>query len=147
MNQLLEQLTTIDTQLRLVGVALVAVGLWHAVLPRVIGWPADLAGNSLTTRQVAYVHLFFIGLTCVLLGLLPPLPSRELLAGTPLGTALLSGQTVLWGTRRLFEFAVFSPRLWRGDRLRTAGHLVLSGLWTWVTGVLVVALVHTTAGH
>ncbi|MGW6918950.1 hypothetical protein ACWGB8_34800 [Kitasatospora sp. NPDC054939] len=136
MNQLLD----VELQLRLVGAALVGIGLFHAVLPRVIDWPADLAGTTLLTRQVSYAHLFFIGLGCVLLGLLPLAMPGELLAGSPLGVALLAGETLFWGARWLFEFAVFSPRLWRGDRLRTLGHLALSVLWTWVTAVFAIAL-------
>ncbi|MFE0684718.1 hypothetical protein ACFW17_28470 [Streptomyces sp. NPDC058961] len=136
----MNQLFDVEVQLRLVGAALVGLGLFHAVLPRLIGWPADLAGTTLLTRQVSYAHVFFIGLTCVLLGLLPCTLPGELLAGTPLGTALLVGQTVFWGTRWLFQFAVFSPRLWHGDPLRTLGHLALSILWTWVTAVFAVAL-------
>ncbi|MFE3682222.1 hypothetical protein ACFXPM_03160 [Streptomyces sp. NPDC059095] len=136
----MNQLFDVEVQLRLVGAALVGLGVFHAVLPRVIGWPADLAGTTLLTRQVSYAHVFFIGLTCVLLGLLPCTLPGELLAGTPLGTALLVGQTVFWGTRWLFQFAVFSPRLWQGDSLRTLGHLALSILWTWVTAVFAVAL-------
>ncbi|MFJ9950814.1 hypothetical protein [Kitasatospora sp. NPDC091207] len=133
-------LLDLGVQLRLVGAVLVGVGLCHAVLPRVIGWPADLAGSTLMTRRVSWAHLFFIGLTCVLLGLLPLLLGRELLAGSPLGTALLAGQTVFWGTRWLFQFTVFPPRLWRGDALRTLGHIAFSGLWTWVTAVFAWAL-------
>ncbi|SEM26831.1 hypothetical protein [Streptacidiphilus jiangxiensis] len=136
---------TLETQLRLVGAALVAVGLLHAVLPRVIGWPADLAGTTLLTRQVASAHLFFIALTCVLLGLLPLALAPALLSRGPLGAVLLGGESVFWGTRWVFEFAFFSPRLWRGDRFRTAGHVALSLLWTWVAGVFVAALVHTLA--
>ncbi|MFC8448968.1 hypothetical protein [Kitasatospora sp. NPDC057223] len=135
-----------EGQLRLAGLALVAMGAVHLVLPWLIGWPADLAGTSLLTRQVAGAHLFFIGLTCALLGLLPLFLAPELLAGGRLGTALLAGQTLFWGTRWLFEFAVFSPKLWRGDRLRTAAHIGLSVLWTWVTAVFATALVSVLAG-
>ncbi|GAA2752015.1 hypothetical protein [Kitasatospora cinereorecta] len=134
-------LLTLEGQLRLVGAALIAMGALHIVLPRFIGWPSDLAGTTLLTRQVSYVHLFFIALTCVLLGLLPLLLARDLLAGGRLGTALLAGQTLFWGTRWLFEFTVFSPKLWRGDWLRTAAHVALSVLWTWVTAVFTCALV------
>ncbi|MFE4361949.1 MULTISPECIES: hypothetical protein [unclassified Kitasatospora] len=136
-------LLTLEAQLRLVGAALVTAGLVHAVLPRAIGWPADLAGTTLLTRQVSYAHLFFIGLACALLGLLPLCLAPDLLAGGRLGTALLAGQTLFWGLRWLFEFAYFSPRLWRGDRLRTVAHLGLSVLWTWVTAVFAAALWHT----
>ncbi|QKW23930.1 hypothetical protein HUT16_36840 [Kitasatospora sp. NA04385] len=139
-------LLTLEGQLRLVGAALIAMGALHAVLPRFIGWPSDLAGTTLLTRQVSYVHLFFIALTCVLLGLLPLLLAPDLLAGGRLGTALLAAQTLFWGLRWLFEFTVFSPELWRGDRLRTAAHVALSVLWTWVTAVFTCALVVTLRG-
>ncbi|MBP0449003.1 MULTISPECIES: hypothetical protein [unclassified Kitasatospora] len=136
MNGLLD----LAVQLRLVGAVLVGVGLFHAALPRVIGWPADLDGTTLMTRRVSWAHLFFIGLTCVLLGLLPLLLAGELLAGTPLATALLAGQTVFWGARWLFQFTVFPSRLWRGDPLRTLGHVAFAVLWTWVTAVFACAL-------
>ncbi|MFF2043604.1 hypothetical protein ACFVVX_24615 [Kitasatospora sp. NPDC058170] len=138
----MNELLSLEGQLRLVGAVLVGVGLFHALLPRVIGWPADLAGTTLLTRQVSYAHLFFIALTCVLLGLLPLCLAPDLLAGTPLGTALLAGQVLFWGIRWLLEFAYFSPGLWRGDALRTAGHIALSVLWTWVTAVFAAGLWH-----
>ncbi|MFJ5970756.1 hypothetical protein [Streptomyces sp. NPDC093060] len=135
------QLLTLTSQLRLVGLALVGMGLLHVVLPRILGWPGDLGDSSLLTHQVSYAHVFFIGLTCVLLGALPLAFSRELVSGAPLPTALLCGQTLFWGLRWVMEFAYFSPRLWRGHRLRTAGHLALSVLWTWVTAVFALATV------
>ncbi|WP_208767114.1 hypothetical protein [Kitasatospora cineracea] len=90
-------LLTLEGQLRLVGAALIVMGAFHAVLPRLIGWPSDLAGTTLLTRQVSYAHLFFIALTCVLLGLLPLLLAPDLLAGGRLGTVLLAAQTLLLG--------------------------------------------------
>ncbi len=138
----MSHLFTLDGQLRLVGLALLVMGAVHAWLPRIVDWPADLAGTTLMTRQVSYAHLFFIALTCALLGLTPLLLAPDLLAGTRLGTAVLAGQTLFWGARLVFEFAVFSPRLWRGDGLRTAGHVALSLLWTWVTAVFATALLH-----
>ncbi|MFJ9607977.1 hypothetical protein ACIRS1_16705 [Kitasatospora sp. NPDC101176] len=136
----MSELLTVEGQLRLVGLVLVGLGVGHAVLPWAVGWPADLAGTTLLTRQVSYVHVFFIGLVCALFGLLPLCLAPDLLAGGRLGTVLLAGQTVFWGLRWLFEFVVFSPKLWRGDALRTAAHVVLSVLWTWVTAVFAAAL-------
>ncbi|MEU6840522.1 hypothetical protein ABZ930_01445 [Streptomyces sp. NPDC046716] len=137
------QLLTLTGQMRLVGLALILMGLVHAVLPRVLGWPGDLRASSLLTRQVSYAHLFFIGLTCALLGALPLAFAPDLLTGAPLPTFLLCAQTLFWGLRWIMEFAYFSPRLWRGHRLRTAGHAALAVLWTWVTGVFVVAATRT----
>ncbi|MEU5384808.1 hypothetical protein [Kitasatospora cineracea] len=139
-------LLTLEGQLRLVGAALIVMGAFHAVLPRLIGWPSDLAGTTLLTRQVSYAHLFFIALTCVLLGLLPLLLAPDLLAGGRLGTVLLAAQTLFWGLRWIFQFTVFSAELWRGDRLRTAAHVALSVLWTWVTAVFGCALVVALRG-
>jgi hypothetical protein len=136
-------LLTLEGQLRLVGLALVIMGAVHAVLPRVMGWPADLAGSTLLTRQVSYAHLFFIGLVCVLFGLLPLALAPELLAGTRLGTALLAGETVFWGLRWVFQFTVFPARLWRGNRMRTAAHIALAVLWTWVAAMFGYALAAT----
>ncbi|WP_030390106.1 hypothetical protein [Streptomyces sp. NRRL S-241] len=141
----MNHLFTLEGQLRLVGLALVAMGVFHIVLPRLVDWPADLAATSLLTRQVSYAHLFFIGLTCVLLGLLPMCHAPALLARTSLGTALLAGQTLFWGARWAFQFLYFSPALWRGDRFRTAGHVALSVLWTWVTAVFGHALLTSLA--
>ncbi|WP_081952323.1 DUF2071 domain-containing protein [Kitasatospora phosalacinea] len=144
--RMVTHLLTLEGQLRPVGAALIAMGAFHIVLPRIIGWPADLTATSLLTRQVSYVHLFFIALTCALLGLLPLLLAPDLLAGSRLGTALLAAQTLFRGARRLFEFAVFPPRLRRGNRLRTAAHVALSVLWTWVTAVFTCALVTALRG-
>jgi hypothetical protein len=77
------------------------------------------------------------------LGLLPLVLAPDLLAGTPLGTALLAGETVFWGLRWVFQFTVFPARLWRGDRWRTAAHVVLALLWTWVAAVFGYALAAT----
>ncbi|MFD8570473.1 hypothetical protein [Streptomyces sp. NPDC059639] len=137
------QLLSLTVQLRLVGLALIVMGLVHAVLPRVLDWPGDLRASSLLTRQVSYAHLFFIGLTCTLLGVLPLAFAPDLLTGAPLPTFLLCAQTLFWGLRWIMEFTYFSPRLWRGHRLRTAGHAALAVLWTWVTGVFVVAAART----
>ncbi|MFJ3639577.1 hypothetical protein ACIPRD_07480 [Streptomyces sp. NPDC090108] len=134
------QLLSLAEQLRLVGFALVVMGLVHIVLPRLLDWPADLSGTTLLTRQVSYAHLFFIGAACVVLGALPLFCAPELLGGTPLSTVLLAGQTAFWGLRWAAQFVYFSPLLWRGKPLFTLGHVALAVLWTWVTGVFAVAL-------
>ncbi|MEU8585761.1 hypothetical protein AB0C59_01925 [Streptomyces sp. NPDC048664] len=139
----MSELLTLTGQLRLVGLALIVMGLVHIVLPRLLDWPADLSTTTLLTRQVSYAHLFFIGLVCALLGALPLAFAPDLLTGARLPTALLAGQTVFWGLRWAAQFAYFSPGLWRGHRLYTLGHIALAVLWTWVTAVFATALVRT----
>lgn len=88
------QLFSLTGQLRLIGLALIVMGLVHTVLPRVLGWPGDLRASSLLTRQVSYAHLVFIALTCALLGTLPLAFAPDLLTGAPLPTFLLCAQTL-----------------------------------------------------
>jgi hypothetical protein len=133
-------LFSLEGQLRLVGTALLALGAVHALLPRLIGWPTDLARTTLLTRQVSYAHLGFVGLTCALLGLLPLTLARELLAGSSLARALLAAEVLFWGLRWVAQFGYFAPRLWRGDRFRTAVHYGMTALWTWVVAVFTTAL-------
>ncbi|GAA1671969.1 hypothetical protein GCM10009765_21700 [Fodinicola feengrottensis] len=128
------------TQLRLVGVALVALGLAHLVLPRLLGWSTDFAAIRPLTRQIMHCHTFFIGVVCVLCGLGPLLLANELLAPGRLPTAVLAAETVFWGLRWLAQFGFFPPRVWRARRLYVAGFVGFSVLWTWVGGVFALAL-------
>ncbi|CAL9450186.1 hypothetical protein SUDANB121_02440 [Nocardiopsis dassonvillei] len=136
---MIEDLLSVQGQLRAVGAVLVALGLFHLVLPRLIDWPAQVSRMADPARQVAGAHFFFIGATCALLGALPLLLAPDLLAGGRLGRALLAAETVFWSLRWLFQFAYFSPSLWRGDPLRTLAHLGFCLLWTWVAGVFALA--------
>jgi len=131
----LSDLFRLELQLRLVGAALVAVGLGHVALPKALGWPADLAAASLMTRQVGYVHTLFVGLTCGFIGLLL-LTSASDLIGSGLGHRIAGGCAVFFGVRWWCEFFVYDSALWRGDRWRTAGHVAFGLLWTWIVVVL-----------
>lgn len=137
----------IATQLRLVGVVLVALGPVHLVLPRLLGWPAEFTALQPLTRQVMRAHTLFIGLVCVLLGLLPLALPGELLGTGRLGAVVLAGECVFWGLRWAAQFLVFPPRVWRGSRLHVLGYLGFTVLWTWVGAVFAVALARSAALH
>ena len=51
---------TPSMNLRFVGILLVLLGLSHAFFNRYFGWERELAGVSLLTRQIFFVHSFFI---------------------------------------------------------------------------------------
>ncbi|PDP85629.1 hypothetical protein CQJ94_21135 [Glycomyces fuscus] len=133
-------LLSVQGQLHAVGAVLVVLGVFHLALPRLIDWPAQVSRMAPLPRQVAGAHFFFIGTACALLGALPLLLAPELLAGGPLARALLAAETLFWSLRWLFQFAYFSPALWRGDPLRTLAHAGFCVLWTWVAGVFGLAL-------
>jgi hypothetical protein len=130
----------VSTQLRLVGAALVLLGLAHVVLPRLLGWSADFAAIRPLTRKIMHCHTFFVGVMCVLCGLGPLLLTDELLAPGRLPTAVLAAETAFWGLRWVAQFVLFPPRVWRASRLYVAGFIGFSVLWTWVGGVFALAL-------
>jgi hypothetical protein len=127
------RLTDPTVHLRLVGLLLVADGVAHLALPWALGWPASLARLPLLTRQVIYVHTYFVGLACVLFGLLAALAGAELLAGGALARAVLAAAVAFWGSRLAAQLFVFDASLWRGRRATVLGHLALVTMWTYVT--------------
>jgi hypothetical protein len=133
--------TDLVLQLRFAGSLVVALGLAHVVLPMALGWRWDLASLTLINRQVAYVHLAFIGVICVLLGLLSLTQPEALLGDRPLGHAVLAGLVVFWGLRLAIQLVVFDRRSWPGASAGAVVHLAALATWTYLTGVYLAALI------
>jgi len=77
--------------LTVAGVLLVGLGALHIALPAMLGWHRELAGASPLNREVSYVHCFFVGLACVLWGLLPLTAGSLLLQPGPVTRLVLIG--------------------------------------------------------
>jgi hypothetical protein len=133
-------LLTLSGQLRLVGGVLVLLGVAHLVLPPVLRWPTRFADLPPLARQVVHSHTFFIGVTCLLLGLLPLALAADLLRPGRLPTAMLAGECAFWGLRWAAQFVLFRPSAWWSSRLFAVGWLAAAALWTWVAGVFGAAL-------
>lgn len=131
---------TVAGQLRLVGAALVLLGLAHLVMPRALAWPSEFATLRPLTRQIMYTHTFFIGVTCCVLGLAPLVLATELLVPQRLSVAILAAECVFWGLRWGVQFVAFPPAVWRGAPVTIAGYLGFTVLWTWVVAVFATAL-------
>ena len=125
-------------QLELIGALLVVLALLHAAFARYFDWRREFAVVSLINRQMMYVHTFFVALVVLLMGLLC-LTSAAELVGTPLGRRVALGLSVFWLARLLIQFFGYSASLWRGKRFETAIHILFSLLWTYVSGVLLLA--------
>jgi hypothetical protein len=138
-------LFTLAGQLRLVGAVLIVLGLAHLVMPRGLGWRPEFAALRALTRQIMYTHTYFIGLSCVLLGLAPLALTSDLLAPGRLPAAILIAECVFWGLRWCAQFAAFPPAVWRGRRLYATGYVALTALWTWIVAVFAAALATTAA--
>jgi hypothetical protein len=132
---------TLAMNLRIVGVLLVLLGLSHAFFSRYFRWDRELAEVSLLTRQIFFVHSFFIALGVVLGGAGSFLCADALLRPGSLSRTLLAGMTVFWLCRLLAQFFAYDARIWKGDRFRTVMHAAFSVLWIYVTATYGIALV------
>ena len=120
--------------LKISGGILVGLALLHAFFPRHFKWKAELRSITLLTRQIHYVHTFFIALTILLFGLLCLINTSDLLH-TPLGRQVCLGIAVFWGCRLFVQFFGYSSSLWKGKRFETTIHVVFSLLWIFLTSV------------
>lgn len=120
--------TTFETT----GWLLIGLALLHAGFPRRFHWKHELGSVSLLTRQIMYVHTFFIALAVMLIGLLCVTSAGEL-AGTPLGRKVSGGLAVFWGCRLLVQLFGYSPGLWKGKTFETTAHVLFTLLWIHLT--------------
>lgn len=82
------------------------------------------------------VHTFFVALTVMLIGLLCCFYADNL-ANSQFGRVIAMGLGIFWGIRLLFQFFVYSPKLWRGKPFETTMHIIFSLLWIYLTFVFI----------
>jgi hypothetical protein len=123
-----------EIHIKIVGSLLIALSLMHVIIPKYFKWEHELTSLSLITKQILYVHTFFIGFVVLLMGLLCISYSHELLY-EPFGRVISLGLFGFWLTRLIFQFFVYSPKVWRGKRFETAMHILFSFLWLYFSGV------------
>lgn len=132
---------TLTIHLQIVGGLLVLLGLSHMFFDRYFGWRRELASLSVFTRQVFFVHTFFIGLGVAMAGAGSLLYATALLRPDPLSRAILAASAIFWLCRLLVQFFVYDAAIWRGDRFRTFMHIAFSSLWIYVTATYGLAAV------
>jgi hypothetical protein len=127
----------LELNLTITGLLLVGLGIVHVALPRVLRWQRDLAGISPLNREVSYVHCFFIGLMCVLWGLLPLTARQALLEPSPVTRLVLIAAVIFWAARLIIQVLVFNRHAttslpWLALSVAGTGlWLYLTGVWTW----------------
>lgn len=133
-------MSLLTLNLTVAGVLLVGLGALHIALPAVLGWHHELAGASPLNREVSYVHCFFVGLACVLWGLLPLTAGSLLLQPGPVTRLVLTGAVAFWASRLVIQLAVFNRHARQSAAwlaLSTAGTI----LWLYLTAVWTGALI------
>ncbi len=124
---------TLHIHLRVVGALLTLLGLSHILFPHYFGWRRELASVSLLTRQIFFVHTFFIGLCVTMAGAGSILCASALLQPSALSRAILAGMLAFWLCRLLAQWFVYDAAIWRGNGFRTFMHGAFSVLWIYVT--------------
>jgi hypothetical protein len=126
--------------LTIAGVLLLGLGILHIALPGALQWDRELAGASPLNREVSYVHCFFIGLACLLWGLLPLTAGRSLLQPSPVARLVLIGAVVFWASRLVIQLLVFNRHA-RESPSWYALSIAGTGLWLYLTAVWTLALI------
>lgn len=106
----------------------------HIIIPKYFNWEQELVPLSLITKQIIYVHTFFIAFVILLIGLLCLTYSHQLVHD-PFGRVISFGLFGFWLTRLIFQFFVYSPKVWRGKRFETVMHVIFSITWLYFTMV------------
>jgi hypothetical protein len=127
-----------EIHLKIVGVLLIALSLMHIVIPKYFKWEQEVVSLSLITKQILYVHTFFIAFVVLLIGLLCLSYSRELVFD-PFGKVISLGLFGFWLIRLIFQFFVYSPKVWRGKRFETVMHIMFSVIWIYFTAVFLMS--------
>lgn len=130
----------LNLHLKIVGLMLILLALAHVDFPRRLGWRVDLAKVSLFTRQVFYVHCFFLCLVLALCGALSLFGTAALMERTPLARMVLGGLVIFWGARLFAQFFVYDSKLWRGNAFNTGMHVLFSLMWIYFVAVYGAAL-------
>lgn len=130
-------MSLLTLNLTVAGVLLVGLGVLHIALPAALAWHRELAGASPINREVSYVHCYFIGLTCVLWGLLPLTAGSLLIQPSPVTRLVLIGAVTFWASRLVIQLAVFNRHARQSAAWLTvsaAGTILwiyLTAVWTW----------------
>jgi hypothetical protein len=133
-----------ELHLIIVGILLIVLALIHLLIPKYFNWPAELSSLSLGSRQIMYVHTFFVAFMVLLMGILCLCAPQEL-SETVLGRILVLGLFIFWFTRLIFQFFVYSPQLWKGKKFETAIHIIFSMLWLYISGVFLATFLFSIA--
>ncbi|HVF11343.1 MAG TPA: hypothetical protein VNA16_11090 [Abditibacteriaceae bacterium] len=137
----------LDLHLRFAGALLIALSLAHLFFPRRFGWREELQNVSLLTRQIFYVHHFFVALMVGMQGVLCLCFAPTLRHPSPLSLLVLTGLLIFWALRLAFQFFVYDSRLWRGHAFNTRAHILFALLWLYLVGVFGWAVWHQSHYH
>ena len=82
------------------------------------------------------VHTFFVAFVVFLMGVLCLTSATELIKRLLFSAIEFPLDFLSFGeTRLIFQFFVYSPKLWRGKQMETIMHMLFSVLWIYLTTI------------
>jgi hypothetical protein len=129
--------------LKIIGCILIMLALVHFVFPKYFNWANDLSSLSLINRQLIKIHTFFIAFFVLLMGIFCICCSNEII-DTALGRKISFGLFIVWAVRLLFQFFIYSPRLWKGKYFETFIHIIFSLIWSYFSFVFYLIYINYT---
>jgi hypothetical protein len=130
----------LNLHLKIVGAMLLALATAHLYFPKRFGWRGELEKVSLLTRQIFYVHCFFICMVLVMFGLLSLFYTETLIQRGPLARIVLTGLTAFWAARLVIQLFVYDSKLWRGNPFNRLMHILFTLMWSYYVAVYGTAL-------
>lgn len=126
-----------EIHLKIIGVLLIVLSLVHAGFPKYFNWKTEFQNVSLVNTQMMYVHTFFVAFMVFLMGVFSFFYANEIIS-TKLGKIISLGFFIFWFTRLLFQFFVYSPKLWKRKTLETMMHIIFSVFWIYLTTIYLI---------
>lgn len=130
-----------EIHLQITGWMLICLAISHLWFPKYFKWENDLPKMSLINRDMFKMHVLFIALLLVFVGVIQVLYPSELVH-SKLGRALSCGWLIFWGTRLVVQFIGYSPKIWLHNRFKTVMHVIFSCFWLYL-GVINYLIVFT----
>ena len=121
-----------EIHLKFIGILLTLLAFVHIGFPKYFNWKTEFQNVSLINTQMMYVHTFFIAFVVFLMGIFSFFCANEIVS-TPIGKIISLGFSIFWFTRLLFQFFVYSSKLWLGKKFETIMHILFSILWLYLS--------------
>jgi hypothetical protein len=86
------------------GAGQLCLALGSLAIPKLLGWPEDVARLRPLTRQIFWVYALYIWTSHVAFALLSMLARRELADGSVLAVSVTTFIALWWGARLILQF-------------------------------------------
>ena len=115
--------------LRVAGVGLLFLAALHIPIGRELRWREDASRLTPANRAVFHVHILFICLVIIMMGLPCLIEPEVFLEQSRAGAWLSWSFAGFWAARLYCQFFVYNSELWRGKRRETVIHWIFTTVW------------------